>query len=746
LKNFITPSFYSFCISVALALCVSVLVAALWSAGLLASLEATFVLHTGADVLVSPQAWVAELLILVAGIGAGVSVERAGARRASVYVLSALALLCAASFLVSRFLQLDIIFAGMLLAALGSVLAVQTRRLWAVDTALTRNVRRVASRVSSIEGGEAHARLLSGLRLLDTVLPLDEAVVFRFDETGALIPASRLRAASNICGASVSETNRNSAWREGIRQCERAIKTGEMSIQHANAATQHTSTANASSQPTSEVLASSDVASSGETLSLMEDAASAEAQSSSVAVPLRHEGRAVGALLVRLCESFNEDDRTLLATVGAQLARDLQRDEARKKLTLKDSSTLFSVETAAQRLEAFDLISGLLKEQRFAAHVLAEASDAYAVAYLDGAIAYLNAPMISAARLTDVEAQALDLFGLLDCFRTGVFDEPSIAVRRVLQTGEAYQRELPFADRNQTLELRIALITEREEKSRVEKRVGGANGQAGRHTARVDKSATSNEAEDAGVERPLCFAVTVRDVTSFKEHEKLKSDMISLMSHELRTPITSINGFAELLVSDETLPAETREFLSIINGEAQRLSRMINTFLSVTKLEQADRQEVLKIPLMLDDVVRETMSSLQPTAKKKRIRLVEKDGAKLPPVAADRSMITQVVTNLLDNAIKYSPERTTVTVSTSLEAEAVRVVVEDRGYGIPPEAIDRVWEKFYRVARDGYDKEEESTGLGLSFVREVVEQHGGAVALESEVGRGSRFSFTLPRL
>ena len=76
----------------------------------------------------------------------------------------------------------------------------------------------------------------------------------------------------------------------------------------------------------------------------------------------------------------------------------------------------------------------------------------------------------------------------------------------------------------------------------------------------------------------------------------------------------------------------------------------------------------------------------------------------------------------------------------------MRLTVEDRGYGIPPEDVERVWEKFYRVARDGRVKEEESTGLGLSFVRQVVEQHGGAVELESEVGRGSRFSFTLPRL
>ena len=151
-------------------------------------------------------------------------------------------------------------------------------------------------------------------------------------------------------------------------------------------------------------------------------------------------------------------------------------------------------------------------------------------------------------------------------------------------------------------------------------------------------------------------------------------------------------------------------------------------------------------PVMLDDVVREAINIYQPVARGKRIRLVERDGVRLPPVAADRALIMQALANLVDNAIKYSPERTSVTLTTALEADAVRLTVEDRGYGIPPEDQERVWEKFYRVARDGRIKEEESTGLGLSFVREVVEQHGGSVSLESEVGHGSRFSFTLPRL
>ena len=151
---------------------------------------------------------------------------------------------------------------------------------------------------------------------------------------------------------------------------------------------------------------------------------------------------------------------------------------------------------------------------------MAEASDGYAIAYLDGTLAYVNPAMLTAARLSEAEAHTTDLFALLDRFRSGVFDEPSIAVRRVLQSGEPYERELKFPDLDQILELRIALATDRNG--------NGTNG----------NGATAN---------PLCFAIRVRDVTRMKQFEQLKSDMISLMSHELRTPLTSINGFADLL-------------------------------------------------------------------------------------------------------------------------------------------------------------------------------------------------------
>jgi signal transduction histidine kinase len=553
---------------------------------------------------------------------------------------------------------------------------------------LGRSVRRAGSRVQKFEGGTIRARLTSGLKLLETMLPLDEAVVFQFDEEGALVTAARLRRVTGGTTAPL-DGDRNNAWRTGLRLCERAIKAGK--IMRADA---HAMRSQAQG-----------------------DDAANEA-SGQLALSLRHDGRAVGALLLRLREDLDACDVEFLESVGAQLARDLQRELAHKR-PLKDSRlNFFSAREATNHLEAVSMMSGLLAEQKCNVRVLDESKDGHAIAYLDGTIAYINRPFLESLGLKEDGAVALNLFTLLDHFRGGVFDEPAIAVRRVFRTGEPYQCEIQRLERNRTLELRIAPIVEDESLG------NGVRGAAGLR----------------------CLSVTVRDVTLAREYERLKSDMISLMSHEMRTPLTSINGFSELLAQDENIPAESREFLSIIRNESQRLSRMINTFLAVAQLESADKQDVSRVPLKLDDVVRETLMSLQPFARKKRIRLVGQQSLRLPPIAADKSMITQALSNIVSNAIKYSPERTTVTVSTALEAEAVRVSVEDCGYGIPPESIERVWEKFYRVARDGQEKDEESTGLGLSFVREVVEQHGGCVALESEVGRGSKFSFTLPRL
>jgi PAS domain S-box-containing protein len=556
-------------------------------------------------------------------------------------------------------LELDALTSTCLIVLSGilCLFLIHVNRLWSIDRKLVRSLFK-SSTATSASIVDANGRLASGLKLLNTVLPLSEAVVFRCDDSEGLATVVRFKSPA----PNPQDPRRNAIWREGIKLCQRAAKTAQI-----------------------------------------------VSQTTSVAVPLLHENETAGVLLIRLASEFTIDDTPLLLAVGSQFARNLERESFTRNTVRTEALSFFSHSAGKRKIDALNVLKAVTVEQRCEASTLAHIDDGVAISYLDGTLALVNPTLMTFAGLTDEQVSKMDLFDLLNKFRTDVFDEPEIAVRRVLQSGDEYEGELNFEAKSQILNLRISLLR-----------------------------------EHAG--EPIGIALYVKDLTATKEYEKLKSDMISLMSHELRTPLTSINGFAELLTVDENIPAQAREFVSIIANESQRMSRMINTFLSVTQLQRKDKQEVLKIPLRLDEVVRETINSLQPVAKKKRIRLIEQLAHRIPPVAADKSLITQAVKNLLNNAIKYSPERTTVTVSTALEAESVRVCVEDRGFGIPAEAKERVWDKFYRVVREGQEKDEESTGLGLSFVREVVEQHGGRVDLDSEEGRGSKFSFTLPRL
>jgi signal transduction histidine kinase len=644
---------------------------ALWSAGLLSPVQNAFVIvaKSGGVQLTTPTLPIGVALLFAASFAVAITLGHFGGRHAFPFFGGGFIGVAGLSLLASWFFSLDILFTPIALSASISAVAMQVMRLRQRDDELTSKLITSSTKLEALKGDDAAHSLLSGLKLLDTVLSPSEAVVFRRNGDGHLVSSARLR----VNGGSL-ETGRNSTWREGVSLCERAIKERAIIVEGAESDT-------------------------------------------NIALPLRHEDRTVGALLVRIAQPFDEDDRALLTAIGGQMARNLQREEAHEEVTKRNYFSFFSANASRQRLQSLYVLNGALLEQSVGINALSETGDGVALAFLDGRIAYANKALLDTADLKETGTPNISFFELLDKFKTDVFDEPAIAVRRVLQTGDAYERELHFSGRNETHLLRISLVFE-------------------------DGSGTSR----SGGRQPLCLALVIRDLTQLKEYDQLKSDMISLMSHELRTPLTSINGFAELLATDDQLPEQAKEFVTIIANESQRMSRMINTFLEVTKLQRQDRQDVLKIPLRLDEVVKETIASLQPVARKRRIRLIEQPTQRLPPVAADKSMITQAVKNLVSNAIKYSPERTTVTVSTALEAEAVRLSVEDRGYGIPAEVKERVWEKFYRVVREGEDKDEESTGLGLSFVREVVEQHGGRVELESEVGRGSKFSFTLPRL
>lgn len=621
--------------------------------------------------------WWSILLMISASLGVGYLSERFSVKKVLTFAVPFVVIWAVLSFIAATYFSVNLFFLRTISVVLLPILFIHAKKLWLIDSELTDKLVELASAGHILEGKSADLRIETGLRLLETVFPLSEAIVFRFDTVQGLTPVGRAGGESSVDSPAARQT----AWRERIALCERALESRTTVVETDESA----------------------------------------ANSAQVALPLIYEGVAVGVLFVKVHRDFERADQYVLESFCGQLARNFQRKELRgKDLPNKFWWSFLSTNSTENRVGTTSLIKSLMKEQSFSAVASSYLKEAHAIAYLDGTLAYLNRQMRHLAKLNSEQIYELDLFGLLENFKTDVFSEPHLAIRRVLQTGDTYQNELYFAKKNRTLDLQISLV-------------------------KVPSDDVSIHETNVAM-KPACFLITLRDISAVKENEKLRSDMTSLMSHELRTPITSIKGFSELLLMDDKISDEQREFLTIIANESQRLSKMISTFLSVSNLEQSDKKEVSKVAVKLDTVVREVVDELQETAKRKRIRLVEKTNETIPPIAADKGLIRRAVSNLIDNAIKYSPERTSVMISTVLEADFLRVDVEDRGYGIPADEEEKIWQKFYRVARDGQDKEEESTGLGLSLVKEIVEQHGGEVALESEVGQGSRFSFRLPRL
>lgn len=250
----------------------------------------------------------------------------------------------------------------------------------------------------------------------------------------------------------------------------------------------------------------------------------------------------------------------------------------------------------------------------------------------------------------------------------------------------------------------------------------------------------------SGAAKEVGGVVTIlRDITREKEISQMKSDFVSQASHELRTPIASINAYVEMLLDAEAQDETTKqEFYSIIKGEAERLSRMIDNMLNISRIEagivSVDRSEV-----DFAKVIREVIETMQPQAKAKNIMLLERIGPLIYTAEADRDMMHQVILNLVSNAIKYTPEggRATVAVEMDDNSRSILVSVQDTGLGIPPEAMDKVFGKFFRI--ESYKRMAKGTGLGLNLVKHIVETvHHGQVGVSSQVGMGSRFWFTVP--
>ena len=236
--------------------------------------------------------------------------------------------------------------------------------------------------------------------------------------------------------------------------------------------------------------------------------------------------------------------------------------------------------------------------------------------------------------------------------------------------------------------------------------------------------------------------MVIRDVSREREIDRMKTNFISSVSHELRTPLTSIKAYTATILRDPDMPKKIRnQFLTIIDEESNRLAKLIEDLLEVSKIESGTA-EMSKQNVYIGGVINQVLSALQPLADNKHIRIKYEQQDKFLALAGDKLKIQSVVTNLLNNAIKFTSEFGHVTVSVRRTEYELGISVSDTGVGIPTEALPRIFDRFYRVYRPG--EQISGTGLGLAIVKKIVDMHGGRIEVESDEGQGSTFTVYLP--
>ena len=231
---------------------------------------------------------------------------------------------------------------------------------------------------------------------------------------------------------------------------------------------------------------------------------------------------------------------------------------------------------------------------------------------------------------------------------------------------------------------------------------------------------------------------------SLRRIDEMKSELISVVSHELRTPLTSIKAYTETLIDNVKNPSFVlhEKFLGIINEECDRLTRIVNDVLDLSRMDSG-RRRLKSERLDLNHLVDEVIPTVEPQLTAKSLNVVRAFAPELSPIEADPDLLKQVLVNLINNAAKFSREGTPITIHAGTTDERMQIVIEDRGMGIPPDKLARVFERFYRVEEGGAERVGGS-GLGLAIVKSVVELHGGSIRVESELDQGSRFVVDLP--
>lgn len=367
-----------------------------------------------------------------------------------------------------------------------------------------------------------------------------------------------------------------------------------------------------------------------------------------------------------------------------------------------------------------DITSRLLSRMSFINRVLTGMTDGVLVADRADRIVFVNDCL---TQMFDAEAGTLlggDFTRFLlqqNFFET---EELNQAIERV-KAGENYEKELATTAAERSYHLRFSPVT--------------AGGEASSDGFQTLPEPSENS-------RVIGILMLLADVTEQRELDRLKAETVQFVSHELRSPLTSIQGLSDVLMKFPVAPAESKEMLATIHSEAIRLNEIITRFLDLKRLESGV-QEVQTAPVEINDLIETCVAAARPAAAEKRIVIEPAARRQLPPTLGDAPLLAQAIGNLLSNAVKYSPPNSRIVIEAARAASELQIIVSDQGFGIPENRLERIFDKFYRLERDAASNVV-GTGLGLSFVKEVAEKHGGRVSCESRENGGSIFVLHLP--
>jgi two-component system phosphate regulon sensor histidine kinase PhoR len=231
--------------------------------------------------------------------------------------------------------------------------------------------------------------------------------------------------------------------------------------------------------------------------------------------------------------------------------------------------------------------------------------------------------------------------------------------------------------------------------------------------------------------------IVFHDVTRLKKLERIRTDFVANVTHEIRTPLTAVIGYLETLQAGALEnPEDAKRFIDIMLKQARRLNRLVEDLMTISRIELGE--VLLHIEgLSLSEVMENVISLLDARAAAKKIKIQNRLQQNLPQIKADRDRLIQVLVNVLDNAVKFTPDGGLITLDAEEKAENVVLTISDTGIGIPREEIQRLGERFYRVDKTR-SRELGGTGLGLSIVKHLMIAHGGKMEIESQMGKGTK--------